>query len=161
LARRAVLGCGVYVGGRRSARGALLEAQPDVILVDDMQDREHALERLRDAAEAMPDAKALLLAIDMDDDALEEAFGAGATAVLSKSVQPAALGTLLREVVDGHVVHRAPRPRADMRGADCPLTTRELEMLGLAAQGLTNAHIARELWVTEQTVKFHLSNVYR
>ena len=42
-----------------------------------------------------------------------------------------------------------------------PLTAREVEILGLAAQGLTNGRIGRELWITEQTVKFHLSNVYR
>ena len=44
---------------------------------------------------------------------------------------------------------------------DCPLTTRETEILALAAQGFTNGRIARELWITEQTVKFHLSNTYR
>ena len=43
----------------------------------------------------------------------------------------------------------------------CPLTDRELEILRLVAQGYTNGRIARELWVTEQTVKFHLSNIYR
>jgi DNA-binding CsgD family transcriptional regulator len=42
-----------------------------------------------------------------------------------------------------------------------PLTTRELETLRWVAQGRTNAWIARKLWVTEQTVKFHLSNIYR
>ena len=44
---------------------------------------------------------------------------------------------------------------------DCPLTQRELEILRLVAEGHTNGHIARQLWVTEQTVKFHLSNTYR
>jgi DNA-binding NarL/FixJ family response regulator len=43
----------------------------------------------------------------------------------------------------------------------CPLTPRELEILRAAAEGPTNAQIARQLWVTEQTVKFHLSNIYR
>ena len=71
-----------------------------------------------------------------------------------------ALGTLLREIVAGNVVHRPRRARAAPTG-DCPLTGRELEILRLAAQGRTNGQIARELWVTEQTVKFHLSNTYR
>jgi DNA-binding NarL/FixJ family response regulator len=150
-----------FVDGRRSAYQAILEARPDVVLVDDMQLREHALERLREVAEAAPDAKSLLLTVDMDDEWLEEAFDAGAGAALSKSTHPVALGTLLREVVQGHVVHRARRPRAAAGSDDCPLTTRELEILRLAAQGLTNGRIARELWVTEQTVKFHLSNTYR
>ena len=51
------------------------------------------------------------------------------------------------------------RPHTDTK--ECPLTDRELEILRLAAAGNTNSQIARELWVTEQTVKFHLSNTYR
>jgi DNA-binding NarL/FixJ family response regulator len=43
----------------------------------------------------------------------------------------------------------------------CPLTRRELEILRAVAEGHTNARIGRDLWVTEQTVKFHLSNIYR
>ena len=43
----------------------------------------------------------------------------------------------------------------------CPLTNRELEILQAVAEGHTNARIGRSLWVTEQTVKFHLSNIYR
>jgi DNA-binding NarL/FixJ family response regulator len=66
----------------------------------------------------------------------------------------------LREVVRGNVVHRYESPRRASTQA-CPLTRRELEILLLAAEGHTNGHIARSLWVTEQTVKFHLSNTYR
>ena len=48
-----------------------------------------------------------------------------------------------------------------MPDGDLPLTGRELEILKLTAAGFTNGDIARRLWVTEQTVKFHLRNVYR
>jgi DNA-binding NarL/FixJ family response regulator len=150
-----------FVDGRQSAHQHLLESHPDVVLVDDMQQREHALARLREVAEDAPEAKALLLTVQMDEEWLDEAFEAGATAVLSKAVHPVALGTLLREVVQGRVVHRPRRTRSAGAVEDCPLTTRELEILRLAAQGYTNGKIARELWVTEQTVKFHLSNTYR
>ena len=76
-------------------------------------------------------------------------------------MHPVALGTLLREIVRGNVVQR-PRRSASAAAPDgCPLTTRELEILRLVADGHTNGRIARELWVTEQTVKFHLSNTYR
>jgi DNA-binding NarL/FixJ family response regulator len=71
-----------------------------------------------------------------------------------------ALGTMLREVVRGNVVHRFER-RAPAKDSDCPLTLREREILSLVAGGATNGDIARALWVTEQTVKFHLSNTYR
>jgi DNA-binding NarL/FixJ family response regulator len=151
-----------FVDGRHEIRSALAEARPDVVLVDDMQNPDHALERLREIARHCPDAKPMLLTVRTDDEAwLDEAFEAGAQAAVSKSVHPVALGTLLREIVQGRVVHRPRRAKSPAEAADCPLTSRELEILSLAAQGMTNGSIARELWVTEQTVKFHLSNTYR
>ncbi|WCB95830.1 Transcriptional regulatory protein LiaR [Baekduia alba] len=150
-----------FVDGRQEIRSALAEARPDVVLVDDMQNPEHPLERLREVAENCPDAKAMLLTTRTEDDWLGEAFDAGAEAAISKSVHPVALGTLLREIVHGRVIHRPRRAKSPVEAADCPLTSRELEILSLASQGLTNGRIARELWVTEQTVKFHLSNTYR
>jgi DNA-binding NarL/FixJ family response regulator len=150
-----------FVDGRQDIRGRLLETRPDVVVVDDMQDPAHPLERLREINSTMPDAKALLLTVRTDEDWMDEAFEAGAEAVISKAVHPVALGTLLREIVLGRVVHRPRRERAATAVEECPLTSRELEILRLAAQGMTNSRIARELWVTEQTVKFHLSNTYR
>jgi DNA-binding NarL/FixJ family response regulator len=149
-----------FVDGRRAANDPLVSLSPDVILVADMQDPADALARLREASELAPEAQCLLLTLDMDEERVSAAFDAGADAVVSKALHPAAFGTLLREIVQGNVVHR-PRARAAGSPADCPLTNREVEILRLAAQGLTNGRIARDLWVTEQTVKFHLSNVYR
>jgi len=126
-----------------------------------MQEAENAIARLREIAEDAPQAKSLLLTLRMDSDWLDEAFEAGAHAVVSKTVHPVSLGTLLREISHGNVVHRFERRPAAVVEDDCPLTDRELEILRLVAQGHTNGKIARELWVTEQTVKFHLSNVYR
>jgi DNA-binding NarL/FixJ family response regulator len=148
-----------YVDGRRCAREVLLELRPDVIVVDDMKNSEDALARLREAADTAPSAECLLLTARMDEDWVDDAFVAGASAVVSKTLHPVALGTLLREIVAGNVVHRPRRASATAPG--CPLTARELEILRLAAQGMTNSGIARELWVTEPTVKFHLTNTYR
>ena len=78
----------------------------------------------------------------------------------------------LEDHASGQPRHDAARGRPRQRRAPlreprgggrrpCPLTARELEILLLAAEGHTNGQIARELWVTEQTVKFHLSNTYR
>jgi DNA-binding NarL/FixJ family response regulator len=156
------------IDGRLAAREALLNMRPDVVLVDDMHDPrtgeardavDYALARLRDATEHMPGAQRLLLTLRMDDRWMNDAFDAGAHAVLSKSMHPVSLGTTLREVVRGNVVHRFERRPAVL--VDCPLTLREKEILALVAEGATNGQIARMLWVTEQTVKFHLSNTYR
>src|SRR4051794_6861465 len=95
-----------FVDGRQEIRSALLEAKPDVVLVDDMQNPDHPMERLREIAEYCPNAKAMLLTVRTEDDEwLGEAFDAGAEAALSKSVHPVALGTLLREIVLGRVIH--------------------------------------------------------
>ena len=67
----------------------------------------------------------------------------------------------LREISHGNVVHRFEKRPVAINEDDCPLTDRELEILRLVSEGHTNGRIARELWVTEQTVKFHLSNTYR
>ena len=156
------------IDGRLAARDALLNMRPDVVLVDDMHDPrtgeardavDYALARLRDATEHMPGAQRLLLTLRMDERWMNDAFDAGAHAVLSKSMHPVSLGTMLREVVRGNVVHRFERRPAAL--VDCPLTLREKEILALVAEGATNGQIARMLWVTEQTVKFHLSNTYR
>jgi DNA-binding NarL/FixJ family response regulator len=150
-----------FVDGRVPAAPLLAEQTPDVVLVDDMQEPENALARLREVSEVLPKARSLLLTLRMDQEWLEEAFEAGADSVISKTVHPVALGTLLREITHGNVVHRFRSTRAGTEAEDCPLTARELEILRLVAEGQTNGSIARELWVTEQTVKFHLSNTYR
>ena len=150
-----------FFDGRGTVRNALQELRPDVVLVDDMQETENALARLREVAEEAPQAKSMLLTLQMDPDWLEQAFEAGAQAVVSKTVHPVSLGTLLREVSHGNVVHRFEKRPVAAIEEDCPLTDRELEILKLVAEGHTNGRIARELWVTEQTVKFHLSNTYR
>jgi DNA-binding NarL/FixJ family response regulator len=150
-----------FVDGRVSARSSLTELNPDVVLVDDMQEPENALARLREVEDLLPDARTMLLTMRMDSDWLEDAFEAGADAVISKTVHPVTLGTLLREISQGNVVHRFQPQRQAASAETCPLTDRELEILKLVAEGYTNGKIARELWVTEQTVKFHLSNTYR
>jgi DNA-binding NarL/FixJ family response regulator len=155
------------VDGRTTSRDALMDLRPDVVLVDDMRDAradgpghsDHAFARLREAADHAPRAQRLLLTARMDDERLNEGFDAGAHAVLSKSMHPVSLGTMLREIVRGNVVQRFDRRTPVV--VDCPLTMREREILGLVAEGHTNGQIARQLWVTEQTVKFHLSNTYR
>lgn len=149
-----------FFDGRGSVREALEQLQPDIVLVDDMEETDNALARLREVAE-FSEAKALLLTMRMEPEWLDQAFAAGTHAVVSKTVHPVSLGTLLREISQGNIALRY-EPRATRAPEqDCPLTDRELEILRLVAEGYTNGRIARELWVTEQTVKFHLSNTYR
>lgn len=152
-----------HVDGRTTSVRTVVDARPDVVLVDDMQHSERAMTLIRDIKAEDDGIALILLTVKMDQDWLSQAFEAGACGAISKSIHPVALGTLVRETVNGNVVHLFARARRDPAQApkDCPLTTRELEILQLVASGSTNGEIARQLWVTEQTVKFHLSNIYR
>jgi DNA-binding NarL/FixJ family response regulator len=96
------------VDGRSSARRALSELRPDVVLVDEMCQRTNALARLREAIEVAPDAKVVLLSAGLEASLAAAALDAGADAVVSRNLHAATLGTLLREIVNGNVVH-APR----------------------------------------------------
>lgn len=152
------------IDGRVPAGRALAESRPDVILVDEMQGPDNALDRIRECRELAPSASIVLLTMRMDDAWVGQALAAGVDACLSKSAHLASLGTLIREIVNRHIISAPPPAEAagtpSMPGAE-DLTAREYEILELVADGLTNARIGQQLWVTEQTVKFHLSNVYR
>jgi DNA-binding NarL/FixJ family response regulator len=152
-----------YVDGRQSVAGALGTARPDVVIVDDMDDHGAALARIAEVHAEVPGALVVVLAEQMDAEWLDEAVAAGAHSAICKAVHPVSLGVLVREIAAGNVYHRLPaRPAAArLRDRAASLTTRELEILRLVAAGGSNSRIARELWVTEQTVKFHLSNIYR
>jgi DNA-binding NarL/FixJ family response regulator len=150
-----------FVDGKVPISRSFQQLAPDVVLVDDMQDFDAAMARV-DELTAMGIAECrVLLTTHMDDESLHRAFEAGVHAAVSKSVHSMALGTLLREIAQRNIIHRYEPRNLVATVERCPLTDRELEILRLVAEGFTNGRIARELWVTEQTVKFHLSNTYR
>jgi DNA-binding NarL/FixJ family response regulator len=156
-----------HVNGRTGQVQTIVEARPDVVLVDDMDRSERAIELVRQIRAALDGVAVIVLTMSMEPEWLDAIFSTGAIGTISKATHPAALATLVRETVDGNVLHvykgsdaRALRP-GGVAADRCPLTTRELEVLQLVAAGSTNGEIAQKLWVTEQTVKFHLSNVYR
>jgi DNA-binding NarL/FixJ family response regulator len=149
-----------FVDATDPVTNRVAELQPDIVVVDDTPEPGQSVKRMRELAQLLPEAKLVFLTLHMDNEALQAVFEAGATAAISKTVHPVSLATLLREISRDNVVHH-PRRQVVPASGDCPLTDRELEILRLVAQGFTNARIARELFVTEQTVKFHLSNTYR
>jgi DNA-binding NarL/FixJ family response regulator len=149
-----------YADGREAVRGVLERHQPALVIVEEMGDRSAVLARLSEVSACVPSAMAILLSGSMDPAWLHEAFAAGADSVISKSVQPVAFATLLRETAAGTVLHPVPAAPS-LPPTHASLTLREQEILGYVSMGQTNIAIARALWVTEQTVKFHLSNIYR
>jgi DNA-binding NarL/FixJ family response regulator len=157
-----------HVDGRTGRVNTIMEANPDVVLVDDMERSNRAIELVEEIAAERGDVAVIVLTMSMEPAWLDAIFEAGAAGAISKATHPVALATLVRETINGNVLHvyksAVSSPRfhpANVPTEKSRLTSRELEILQLVAAGSTNGDIARRLWVTEQTVKFHLSNVYR
>jgi DNA-binding NarL/FixJ family response regulator len=118
------------------------------------------------ARAAVPGLRPIVLSMHAEPETIEAAFAAGASAYVVKTASPEDLASAVRQSFS-HSVYlpgRAPAAASRTRrpAEDEPeLTRRELEILRLVAEGHSNAQLARMLWVTEQTVKFHLSNIYR
>lgn len=154
-----------------TSAATVIGAGPDVVLLDDMSQAPRVLELIREIRAMEAGVAVIVLSVELEADWLEQMFDAGATGAISKATHPLALPTLVRETLNGHVFHavrggrRSHAPAAAATPAvsaeALALTDRELEILRVVAAGLSNGEVARRLWVTEQTVKFHLRNIYR
>jgi DNA-binding NarL/FixJ family response regulator len=121
------------------------------------------------ARAAVPSIKALVLSSHHDEPTINDALVAGASAYVVKTAHPDDIASAVRQAFDHSVYLGGQRPKpspapdfvADPSDPLRGLTRREIEILRLVAEGHSNAQLARTLWVTEQTVKFHLSNIYR
>ncbi|HET7808764.1 MAG TPA: response regulator transcription factor [Gaiellaceae bacterium] len=125
---------------------------------------------IREATSRIPGLKAIALASSNDPAQVQAAFAAGAVAYVVKTAHPDDVGVAIRQTFSPSLFLPAVAPAAVSNGngafADShpaveALTKREREILTLVAEGHSNSQLARMLWVTEQTVKFHLSNIYR
>ena len=86
----------------------------------------------------------------------------GASAYVIKTVNPDDLPATLRQALEGNVHTAIGGEEGERASAKAlGLTERELTILGALARGLSNDEIAKEFWVAPQTVKFHLTNIYR
>lgn len=145
------------------------ELQPDVVLMDirmPVLDGVSATAAIRREAPEPPPHVIVLTTIRQDK-AVVDALRAGASGFLLKDARPEFLVQSIRAVVDGQQVI-APAETFDLLRAFAPvrpapdtsilaeLTERERELFALAARGLSNGEIAKQLWVAETTVKTHM-----
>jgi DNA-binding NarL/FixJ family response regulator len=124
------------------------------------------IECLALARERGPELKVIVLSAHTDAQYVDAALAAGADAYVVKTAHADDLASAIRQAFDHSIylarAHGAKRQRPrEAVEQSWGLTRRELEILTLVAEGHSNAQLARMLWVTEQTVKFHLSNIYR
>ena len=166
------------VGAARDGAEAVrlvLEHKPDVALLDlRMPELDGAQAAARLAAEA-PDVRVLILTTYADDDAILPALRAGAVGYLTKDASGEELLGAIRDVAAGRTVldpnvqrrlvelaiagPATERPEPEPEPAADGLTRREVDVVRLVAEGLSNQQIARRLVVSEATVKTHLNHV--
>ena len=168
---------GVEVVGSTSSPDEALELVEELrpeLLVTELFGSESGLEPiawLQRASALAPELKTIVLSGYDEPSRVDAAFEAGVVAYVVKRAHPDDVAAAFRQAF----THSIYLPRSRPVGASAavastaapapddkpPLTRRELEILQLVAEGHSNAQLAKMLWVTEQTVKFHLSNVYR
>ena len=138
----------------------------DIVLVDGEADRLPAVVHRVEALAAASSARIVCFVSSGDARRIGALLMAGAESCVATSVAPDDLAAVVREASRGTIFH-APPAQAGQQVSETPasmvsgLTSRELEVLTLAAEGLANKQIAQRLWVTPKTIKFHLSNVFR
>ncbi len=136
--------------------------QPDVVLLDLRMPGMDGLAVLDQLRERMPTVNVVIFSALDSHDQIEAALRRGAHGYIVKTINPADLPSAIRQAVERSVYH----PFALLAGADSAakrsgLSEKELEVLRELAHGRSNKEIARSLFVSEQTVKFHLRNIYR
>jgi DNA-binding NarL/FixJ family response regulator len=156
------------VGEARCAEEVLALAErrnPNVLLTDLRMPGANGGGLIASMRERFPDVKVVVLSACDDAGAIEEASEAGACAFVVKSVKPIDLASVVRQAASGVLSHVAkPRPAAatgEPEDTGPGLTGRELTILKMVAAGHTSKAISSELWLSEHTVKFHLTNIYR
>ena len=144
---------------------AMLEReQPDIVLLDLRMPGMNGLECLDQIRARFPAVRVVFLSGSDDDELALETLERGASAFVSKNVEPRDLSAVLRQVVEGSVLSNlgmAIEPRGARAARKAGLTPREGEVLAALAEGRPNKQIARQLHVSEQAVKYHLTNIYR
>jgi DNA-binding NarL/FixJ family response regulator len=137
--------------------------EPDLVVLDLLMPGIDGLTCLRLLRERFPVVRTAVLSALDSEEAIEAALEAGAHAFILKSIEPAELPDALRRAAFAPV--RQPIGRAEKRPgsavAEAGLTEQELAVLRALAQGQSNKEIARSLWLSKHTVKFHLTNIYR
>jgi DNA-binding NarL/FixJ family response regulator len=143
--------------------------QPDVVLMDLEMPRLGGLEAIAEIHRQFPKIRIVVLTSFVDDQKIAAAIQAGAMNYLLKNSSPADLVRTIQEVYAGSANLSPEITRRLVAGLQQPakpvapetsLTERENEILRLAASGLTNPEIAEKLFISEGTVRFHISNIF-
>jgi NarL family two-component system response regulator YdfI len=136
---------------------------PDIVVLDLAMPGIDGLTCIKLLRERFPEVKIAVLSGIDSDETVEAALALGASVFVSKNVDPAELAPAFRQAAEGAVQEPVGRAenRSNLAAGQSGLTERELAVLRSLGEGHSNKEIARSLWLAEQTVKFHLTNIYR
>jgi two-component system, NarL family, response regulator LiaR len=152
--------------GQRGVELAL-ELRPDIILMDLVMKEMDGIEATKQIIEKWPEAKVIIVTSFLDDEKVYPALEAGATSYMLKTSKASEIANAIRATFAGQTILE-PEVTGKMmmkmrqKSQSLPheeLTSRELEILLLMAQGKTNQEIADELFIALKTVKTHVSNI--
>jgi NarL family two-component system response regulator LiaR len=158
---------GEAVDGEEAVRKTI-ELKPDVILMDLVMPVKGGLQAISEIKSVLPEVSILVLTSFSDEDKVFPAIRAGALGYLLKDSSPQELLKAIHDVHRGEaslhpsialqLIREINRP-SELPPVDNPLSERELEVLKLVAQGLTNQEIALRLVLSEWTVRTHMRNI--
>jgi DNA-binding NarL/FixJ family response regulator len=136
---------------------------PDLVLMDIHMPGMSGLQALDLIRERHPKTKVVLISASTDQEDIQRALRRGADGYLVKTINPDDIPSALRQAYEGTAFYSLGQGETSEEhlARTAGLTDREVTILKAVARGLSNKQISQELFVTEQTVKFHLSNVYR
>jgi DNA-binding NarL/FixJ family response regulator len=138
---------------------------PDIVLMDLLMPGVVGVEAIERIRREWPSVKIVILSACDDRPTIDGALVAGACAYVLKSAHTVDIASVLRQASSGAVFHAPSYPVAspDMpTDSSLPvLTDRERSILSAVASGMTTAAISGDLWISEHTIKFHLTNIYR
>ena len=138
-----------------------LQLKPDVIVMDLMMPKKTGVEATAEILAALPETKIIVLTTFAASDAIAHALDAGAAGAVMKTAEDAELVSIIRTVAGGGrvVSDEIQKLLAEDPPAE-KLTSRQLAVLESVTRGLTNADIARQLGLQEQSVKEHISAIF-
>jgi two-component system, NarL family, response regulator LiaR len=157
------------VGEEADGESGYLKAKnlkPDVILMDLVMDRLDGIGATQKILAEMPEQKILILTSFLDDEKVFPALAAGAKGYILKTSQAAEIASAIRKVASGQdVLSGAVKEKINQQKHRKPelydnLSKREMEVLKILAQGLSNQEIADQLFISLKTVKTHVSNIF-
>jgi DNA-binding NarL/FixJ family response regulator len=137
------------------------QLHPDLVLLDMRMPGVDGIGCLTRIRSRHPDVKVVIVSAVADGDQIEQALREGASGYVLKTAQPEHLLAAIRDSIEGRGYQPQTAQLETAVHAPSELTEREQTILDAVARGLSNQAIAKELWVTEQTIKFHLTNIYR